>query len=358
MTGSKTLYKDITKILINPKISYSKSSLAKLKVLISMLYALLSKKKASLQSIGETVGKHHDKQSESGVKQVKRWLKSKYTDFHSHFFPYVEGLLARLAQTGEIILVIDGSEVGTDCMCLMVSIVFQKRAIPLCWLTRTGKKGHFPQSLHIDLLQQVSALLPPCRVVVLGDGEFDGKDWIDFIASKGWEFVLRTSLDRKIQDSGEDTTMAQLEQDISESYVWVEGAVAGKYNAILWHEKKYPVPIPLLTNMEVAEMACAYYRRRFAIETLFKDFKSKGFWVHKTKLSDPTMLHNLLIVIALGYIFCLLLGKSVQKHPDLAYFCRADRVSDLSIFGLGKKCLDYLIDKNLSVELYMTSGFD
>ena len=69
------------------------------------------------------------------------------------------------------------------------------------------------------------------------------------------------------------------------------------------------------------------------------------------------MLHNLLIIISLGYIFCVLLPLSVDKHEDLARFCRADRVSDLSIFGLGKKCLDYLIDNDLSVEKYMKNCF-
>lgn len=202
-----------------------------------MLYGLLCKKNASLQIIGETVGKYDCKQSESGVKKVKRWLQSKDTDCATHFFPYIENLLASLAQTGELILVIDGSEVGTNCMCLMVSIVFRKRAIPLCWRTRTGKKGHFPQSMHIDLLQQVSKLLPKSRVVILGDGEFDGKDWLAFIDKQGWEFVLRTSLDRKIDDTGEQTTINKLGSGFLEDYVWAEKVLEDKYGAILWHKK-------------------------------------------------------------------------------------------------------------------------
>jgi hypothetical protein len=45
-------------------------------------------------------------------------------------------------------------------------------------------------------------------------------------------------------------------------------------------------------------MACADYRQRFGTvrrceELLFKDFKSKGFWVHQTKISNPMMLPNL-----------------------------------------------------------------
>lgn len=69
------------------------------------------------------------------------------------------------------------------------------------------------------------------------------------------------------------------------------------------------------------------------------------------------MLHNLLIIISLGYIFCLLLSLSVDKHEDLKLFCRADRTAALSIFGLGKKCLEYLIDMDLSVDMFMKNCF-
>ncbi len=58
MAVSKTLYKDIQRILINPKISYSKSELGRLRVggiplLIAMLYGLLYKKTPPCKLLGK-----------------------------------------------------------------------------------------------------------------------------------------------------------------------------------------------------------------------------------------------------------------------------------------------------------------
>jgi len=59
----------------------------------------------------------------------------------------------------------------------MVSVIYQKRAIPLVWVVVQGRKGHFPAQAHVDLLTQLQDLLPSdTSVVLLGDGEFDSVD--------------------------------------------------------------------------------------------------------------------------------------------------------------------------------------
>ncbi len=46
---------------------------------------------------------------------------------------------------------------------------------PLLWVTRKRKKGHFPEQMHIELMEAVQAIIPKStKVVVLDDGEFDG----------------------------------------------------------------------------------------------------------------------------------------------------------------------------------------
>jgi hypothetical protein len=346
MAVSRTLFKDIKRNLISEKNVYAPAVRERLMVLCHMIYSCLVTQNCSIQKMGEHIATVDEKDSESGVKQAKRWLKSQYTDYDLHFFTYLSPLLTILATTGELILVIDGSETGKKCISLLISVVYGKRAIPICWVTRKGKKGHFPQEMHIDLVEKVAELLTKTipsttRVVFLGDGEFDGSKLLDVVAHLGWEFVLRTSLDRKISTdgtlNGEKIEMRDIGQLPQASYGWIPYAL-GAYNAILWKEKGYDAPIPLLTNLELAEMACSYYRRRFSIETLFKDFKSSGFQLHKTKVENPSMIANLMIVVCLCFLLCFALGVSVQEHKDLKLFCRPDRVKDLSYFTMGKKC--------------------
>ncbi len=54
--------------------------------------------------------------------------------------PFVETLLAGLASK-TLVLAIDGSEVGSNCVTLMVSLIYQKRTIPLLLMVRAGRSG-------------------------------------------------------------------------------------------------------------------------------------------------------------------------------------------------------------------------
>jgi hypothetical protein len=56
---------------------------------------------------------------------------------------------------------------------LVVSIIYKGCALRLLWATKKGKKGHFPEQMHRDLIKAVQELIPKkARVIVLGDGEF------------------------------------------------------------------------------------------------------------------------------------------------------------------------------------------
>src|SRR5918911_1383840 len=98
-------------------------------------------------------------QPESRVKRFARWLRNDQVTAEVYCIPYVEVLLAHLAlQT--LVLVMDGSVVGRGCIALMIHVVYKGRALPLMWLVRQGKKGHFPEDLHIAVVEQVHDLLP------------------------------------------------------------------------------------------------------------------------------------------------------------------------------------------------------
>ena len=57
----------------------------------------------------------------------------------------------------------------------------------MAWLVRPGTKGHFPEALHLALVEQAHRLLPPgARVVLLGDGECDGATLQATLHAYGW----------------------------------------------------------------------------------------------------------------------------------------------------------------------------
>ncbi len=122
----------------------------------------------------------------------------------TYFLPSVQTLLARLPQD-PLILVRDASDVGRGCMAWVVSVVYKKRALPLCWLVVTGSKGHLSDAVHQKLFAEVKSLLPSEReVVFLGDGEFNGSGLLRAIEAQGWQYVCRLPTNTLICEAGEE----------------------------------------------------------------------------------------------------------------------------------------------------------
>ena len=146
-----------------------------------MVSGIVGGKSSNLPSIADNV---HDGPSgpgtkvESRVRWFERWLRYKKVESETFFLPFARGkaLLMSLCHD-TLTFAIDGSVVGRGCMTLMVSVIYEQRALPLVWTVAKRKKGHFPVKVHIDLLQEAKRLVPEgVRVVLLGDGEFDGVD--------------------------------------------------------------------------------------------------------------------------------------------------------------------------------------
>jgi hypothetical protein len=290
-----------------------------------------------------------DKDIETRKAQTKRWLSSKWTDWETFYAPYIYVMLNQITSKGELVLTIDGSETAGDCVTLMLSVIWRGYAIPLIWLTREMKKGHFPEQLHCDLIESAQKFLQtlstPCRKVLLGDGEFDGANLRKMCKTFKWEFVLRTARDRQIDcGCGETARIDKLchVNGPNEDVVFVEDACEGD-NAILWHNSKYDDPIPLLTNMDLGEMACVYYKKRFKIELLFKQMKSAGFNVHKSKIQGAHRVSNLIIVVALSFLitFCVGLSLIAQPAEVLKKFIRPDKIDTFLPSTVALKCFKH-----------------
>jgi hypothetical protein len=338
---SKSLHKDILSTLKSHSPTPAKgNNLRRLITLACMICSCIRTKSCSLEGIS-SIKQGKTKQKESKIKQSSRWLSSKWTDCDTFFSPFARKILSSFARKGELVLVVDGSQTGSKCTTLMISVIFQNYAIPIAWLTKKGQKGHFLEETHLDLVSYVKQLIPNnCRVVLLADGEFDGLKLRTACKGNDWEFVLRTSTDRKVDCGGEIASLNSIYPNEGEEIVFLEDACDGD-NAICWHNKAYEHPILLLTNMDLGAMACEYYRRRFKIETLFKYLKSAGFNLHKTKLESPEKIKNLIIVVAFAFIFTFSIGMVLKLQPPkrMAAFTRKDRLSQIHPITLAQKCL-------------------
>lgn len=287
---------------------------------------------------------------ESRVKRFSRWLDNDHVSEAVYFIPYAEALLACLALE-QLVLVIDGSTVGRGCVALMVHVVYKGRALPLAWLVRQGKKGHFPESLHVALVKQVQQMIPEdAKVVLLGDGEFDGIDLQKTLEDAGWSYVCRTAMSVKVRWQGDSLRLDTVGSCIKPGRlvelkeVLFTAEAYGPIMAICCWAKGEKAPLYLITNLTCADAASRLYEKRFRIETFFSDLKSRGFQVSKSHLSEPSRLCRLVMAACLAYIWVVFLGSQCQRDGWVGVIHRRDRC-DLSLFQLGLRFLNHILNE-------------
>lgn len=330
---------------------------SRLNTLAAMVSGIVGSKSTNLPAIAGKVpvgARNQGAKAESRVKRFERWLRNKAIESETFFLPFAGALLRSLCHA-PLVLAMDGSIVGRGCMTLMISVVYKQRALPVAWIVAKRKKGHFPERIHIDLINKVQTLIPSgAKVVVLGDGEFDGVDLQALVKNSGWEYVLRTSKSTILTWEGEEFCFDDVTDHVAPGELYdVPGVLFtqrkyGPVLAVTWWRKDCKEPIHLVTNMNCAEEACGYYRKRFRIETLFSDQKSRGFHLQKSHLSDPVRLSRLLIAACLAYCWIVYLGAYALEHGWNKIIHRTNRC-DLSLFQLGLRLLDHFLNEELTI---------
>jgi hypothetical protein len=284
----------------------------------------------------------------SRVKRFERWLKNDTVTWELFFLPFVEVLLTSLAaQT--LVLVMDGSAVGRGCVTLMISVVYRGRALPIAWLVVKGKKGHFPETSHVELVNRVREIVPVgADVVLLGDGEFDGTGVQATLADAKWHYVCRTAKNMLLYEAEEQFHFVDLPlspgQRLGIPDVQFTQDRYGPVLAIGWWAKDQKEPLYLITNFELVEEACRFYKKRFRIETFFSDQKSRGFRLHNSHLNCPERLARLMMAACLAYIWIVYLGALAQRYGWQALIHRPDRC-DWSLFQLGLSLITFLVNE-------------
>jgi hypothetical protein len=323
--------------------------------LAMMMTGLIRSKSANFEEIGRKSGHGSGSKFPSRVKLIHRFIKNKHISYESHFLPFIELVIASLALE-EFRLSIDSSKIGRGCLILVIGLVYKQRVIPLAWLVYKGVKGHSSVEKQLNLLNQVLVLLPKgAKVILTGDAEFDGTGVIEWLQQQpDWYYALRTAKNIIVQVANEpvgqplEALSPPPGQDKFLVGVLFTQQQVGPVNiAIVWHEANQE-HLYLVTDAQTLEQAQSWYRRRFKIETLFSDTKSRGFGLDKSGIRHPERLARFVIAVFLAYIWLIYLGALVIAQRQLGLIARSDRFVN-SLFQLGRAYLDRILEENWAI---------
>jgi hypothetical protein len=337
------------------------NALKRINNLSGFISGMIRKGSSHLVAIGSGLPK--DINAHSKTIAAKRFVENKWTDFDVHFLPYLlsflRGILAFTPLVSGIVLVIDGSQIGKDNAALMISLVWRKRGIPICWFVKKGSKGHFKAEDHEEILKCAIEIMRPLLgqnmpVTLLGDGEFDGIGLQKLCLAEAWNYVLRTACNSIFYENKERFEAKGVSPHEGHNCVFIDNVefteARFKYvNFVCWHDRnRHEDAIYLISNLICSGEIIEFYDQRYSIECLFKDLKSSSFNLHKTRLKNPEHVSNLIIIAALAFILLTVLAiqydepiwrKKVQR-------VRKDR-KVLSFFTFAYRLIDHFIEYNI-----------
>jgi len=341
----------LCKLLGNPQ----GRAMKQLNVLAAMISGIVGSKHTHYPKIACKVPDHT--KPESRIKRFSRFINDVDEEQMVHFTPFAQALLTALAENS-LVLVMDGSEVGRKCLALMMSVIYRGRALPIAWIVVKGSKGHFPETMHIKLLEKVHEMVPTSAdVIFLGDGEFDGMSLQATLDGYSWEYVCRTASNTILSQNDEEFSYQSLSlhpgERLSLPDMFFTRQHYGPVLAIGWWRTGCQEPIYLVTNMDLPEEACHWYQKRFHIETFFSDQKGRGFHIDKSHLSAPARIARLLVAACLAYIWVVYLGVTAKTQGLDKIIHRTDRC-DWSLFQMGLHLLEYLLNHDMAIPVAFT----
>lgn len=148
MSDNRRRYRTIRNVIQQLYPTEPKGNVARhLNTLAALVSGIVGSKSTHLPAIAGKVPDGTKK--ESRIKKFSRWIKNERIHAEIYFLPYADALLESLADHRTLLLAMDGSQVGRQCLALMVSVIYKKRALPISSLfSRPESQPALPVSLR------------------------------------------------------------------------------------------------------------------------------------------------------------------------------------------------------------------
>lgn len=268
---------------------------------------------------------------ESRRRQLQRFLISPNLTVTSVWFALINFLLMRyFSSSKELVIVIDRTQ-WRDLNILMVSLVWNQRAIPLNWQI-LGRKGNSNFVQQQALFTTVLPLLKDYKVTVLGDREFCSVELGQWLVNQGLSVCLRLKRNeymRRHQDFTRQLKHLGLKPGMSMFFAGVnitKQVGFTQFNLACKWQRNYRQNQTtegwfLLTNLLTVGAAVTAYQQRSGIECMFRDCKSGGYNLegcHACQLR----LSAIILLIAIAYTSVIIQGIDIRTSKVECYICR------------------------------------
>ena len=167
-------------------------------------------------------------------------------------------------------------------------------------------------------MEQVYGQIPPgCTVTLLADRGFDHKQLLQWLQAHHWEWVIRLKCDVSLRlASGRLCQVGDLWPPQDEAYLYRQVDVFDEIEAHLAtaHLSTVSEPWAVLSSSPPSLQTFEQYGQRFGgIEPHFKDYKSAGFDLTRSRIRDAQRLTSLVMLLDIAHLIAVIVGILVVQ---------------------------------------------
>jgi len=335
--------------------------LHQVKFLKLLIDGLFSARSCNLKQISNFIpGRNKD----SNYRRIQRFFAKEF-DFKGIGIFCLEQFLKEVESfstvTRRIYLIIDRVhwKVGRhdhNCLTLLVYDPELRLDFPVAFMN-LGHGGNSDTGARIEILEFILEHMRPymkrgvIEVTVLGDREFVGASWIEYLDTHGVDYVLRLRRDYELE-SGERVGEAYKRLSSGE----VREIRGDGYRVVMTRLKRIKgrrddcLAVMTLDMEEGGKEILGRYKMRWCIERAFFNMNSNGFNREDTHLRAAKRVEMLMYIVLLGYFLSTVTGMLLARIKSIVK--KKHGYSAISIFLRGFRALQVLKNEGtVSAEL-------
>jgi len=323
MSGLKKLCESISDDL---KLRFPDQRLTQRRKLSELVSAMLMCQTPNLMELSNVLDRPCDS-IEARYNYVERFLKNELVNHEEVMRNYSKDLLLKLSQSQDrLFLMIDQSKINEDLELLMISVRVNKRALPIFWMCKETK-GAIGFKEQKKILEVVKSWLPiNSKVLLAGDRFYGSKKLIEWCQNNNWQYRLRLKGSFIInQDNKSQKTLNQLESDNVKYLEKAEMKLGITTDIGILYEKGHREPWFIAMDSKPTKLKILDYAKRWGIENMFSDFKSRGFSLMNSKIKFADRLQRLVMIASIAFHWAVSVGmfkknsKISIKNQDPVY---------------------------------------
>lgn len=330
----------------------TKINKARLKLISMMIVALCKIKTVNYQSLANVFDSSAS--AESSMRRIQRFM----ADFDLPMKMISSFIFGLLPERKNLVLVLDRTNWkfgSSNINILMLGVCYKNMAIPLMF-KMLDKRGNSDTWERIALMKNFIRWFGKDSIdCLLADREFIGKGWLDFLNSNKIAYHIRSRNNFKV---------FCFDKNVEKPVFWLFNKLKGgefyhhpkiiRINGVLCYVsgmktlgKDGKLDFLILISFKKPEESLQYYKKRWQVETLFKAFKSSGFDIESTHVTDQKRLEKIFMIVMLALVWCYKIGDYVHENIKPIKIKKHQRRA-FSVFKYGLNCINNILNNALN----------